>query len=104
MRFEYLLTLLILFIIALFIKNKYQIKLFNNTEELLVFYSVIFVIGTIWDNFSVWRGHWFYPGKGIVGIFVGLIPLEDYVFAIVTSFTVLVLYRSLPKILKQTRN
>ena len=103
MRFEYLLTLLALYLITLLIKVRYKIRVFNNIKELLVFYLIIFLIGTIWDNFAVWRGHWYYPGKGILGIFIGLIPIEDYVFALVTSYTILVLYKALPKIFKEIK-
>ena len=98
MRYEYLISLVLLLLIAVCLKFKYKISVFNSTKEIVTFYSVIFVIGTIWDNFAVWRGHWFYPGKGIMGIFVGLIPIEDYIFAIVTSYTVLVLYKTIQKV------
>jgi lycopene cyclase domain-containing protein len=100
MRYEYFLCLLLLLLIALFLKFKFKITVFTSAKQTLVFYTVVFVIGTIWDNFSVWRGHWYYPGKGIVGLFIGLIPIEDYFFAIVTTFTVLVLYRVVQKTLK----
>jgi len=98
MKYEYLISLVLLLLIAVCLKFKYKISIFKSTKEIITFYSVIFVIGTIWDNFAVWRGHWFYPGKGIMGIFVGLIPIEDYVFAIVTSYIVLVLYKTIQKV------
>jgi len=91
MRYEYLISLVLLLLIAVCLKFKYKISVFNSTKEIVTFYSVIFVIGTIWDNFAVWRGHWFYPGKGII-------PIEDYIFAIVTSYTVLVLYKTIQKV------
>lgn len=97
MPFEYLLSLTVLLFIALILKTKYKIKVFKSPKEALFFYLIIFLVGTIWDNFAVWRGHWYYPGKGILGIFIGLIPLEDYIFAIVTSYTVLVLYKVIQK-------
>ncbi len=97
MPYEYLLSLTILLFIALILKVKYKIKIFKSLKETVFFYLIIFFVGTIWDNFAVWRGHWFYPGKGILGIFIGLIPLEDYVFAIITSYTVLVLHKVIQK-------
>jgi len=100
MKFEYFLCLLALLLIGLFLKFKYRITIFSSLKQTLVFYFVVFVIGTIWDNFAVWRGHWYYPGKGIVGIFIGFIPIEDYFFAIVTTFTVLVLYKVVQKVIK----
>lgn len=100
MEFEYLFTLLLLLLIAFIIKWKLKITVFRSLKEVLVFYFIVFIIGTIWDNFAVWKGIWNYPGKGIVGLFIGLIPIEDYVFAIITSFTVLVFYKAIQKHIK----
>ena len=101
MKYEYLLSLTFLLLIAIGLKFKYKISIFKSAKEISIFYAVIFVMGTIWDNFAVWRGHWFYPGKGILGIFIGLIPIEDYFFAIITSYTVLILYKTIQKVYKQ---
>ena len=97
MSFEYLLCLGLLLLMSLVLKAKYKVKVFNSFKEACNFYLIVFLIGTIWDNFAVWRGHWLYPGKGILGIFVGLIPLEDYAFAIVTSYSVIVVYKVVQK-------
>lgn len=80
---EYLLILLLLLIVTYAIHKSYKIKVFDSKKEMLIFYTVIMIIGVVWDNFAVYRGHWYYPGKGILGIFIGLIPLEDYLFVIV---------------------
>src|SRR5258708_7947532 len=89
MRYEYFLCLGTLLIITLVIRRKYNITVFRSPKEALLLYFMLFVLGTVWDNFAVWRGHWLYPGKGIVGIFVGLIPIEDYFFAMITSYTII---------------
>ncbi len=93
MSFEYSLILLILFIVALVLKLKFKIKVFKSPKEAIVFYLPIMFFGTIWDNFAVFRGHWFYPGTGTVGIFIGLIPIEDYLFAMICSYLVIILYK-----------
>lgn len=97
MSFEYFLILGFFFLVALALKAKFKIKVFKSTREALVYFSIILVLGAIWDNFAIWRGHWSYPGTGITGIFIGLAPLEDYFFAVVCSFYAIVLYKTLQK-------
>lgn len=100
MKYEYFFILFLLLLIAYALKWKYKIIVFKSIKQAIAFYVMIFLIGTIWDNFSVWRGYWYYPGKGIVGLFIGLIPIEDYFFAVATSYTVLVLYKTIQKTFK----
>ena len=98
MSFEYLFILLFLFLIAFCFQKYHKIKLFNNRKHILTFSFIVVLIGIIWDNFAVYRGHWFYPGKGILGIFLGLIPLEDYFFILVCAYFVLVVYKVTEKL------
>jgi lycopene cyclase domain-containing protein len=93
MQFEYLFILAIFYLAALALKFVYKIKVFKNTKEGLIFYSIVLILGTIWDNFAVFRGHWSYSGTGIIGIIIGLIPIEDYFFALVCAYFLLVLYK-----------
>lgn len=95
MSFEYLLILCGFYLAALILKFKFKVKVFKNIKETIAFYSIVLILGTIWDNFAVFRGHWFYPGKGIVGIFIGLVPIEDYLFAFISAYFLLVLYKVL---------
>lgn len=97
MRFEYFLILGILAIVATFLKKYFKIKLFNNVKELIVYYVIVLVIGTIWDNYAIFRGHWNYPGNGTTNIFIGFAPIEDYFFGIICTYFVLVLYKVIHK-------
>lgn len=97
MQFEYFLILALLYTIALVIKFRFKIEVFKNLKEAVIFYSIVVILGTIWDNFAVFRQHWIYPGKGITGIFIGLVPIEDYFFALVCSYFLLVLYKLIQK-------
>ena len=98
MWYEYPLILLALLLVTVFLHKYFQIKLFNNKKQIIYFYTLFFIIGTIWDNFAIYRGHWFYPGTGIMGIFIGLMPLEDYFFLLITSYFGLVLYQLFRKV------
>ena len=63
-------------------------------------YASVLIFGAAWDNFAVWKGHWFYPGKGTLGIFLGYIPLEDYIFIIAVTYTIIVGYEYYKKYIK----
>jgi len=93
MSYEYLIILSILTLIASLLQKIFKIKLFNSLKQSLTFYTTIFTIGIIWDSFAIYRGHWIYPGQGTMGIFIGLMPLEDYLFIAVVSYFSLVVYR-----------
>lgn len=96
-HYEYFLILGIIATVATFLKRHFSITLFLNFKELLIYYGVVLVIGTLWDNYAIYKGHWSYPGNGTIGIFIGLAPIEDYFFAIICTYFVLVVYRILHK-------
>ncbi len=70
---------------------------------MIVMYASVLVIGGIWDNYAVWRGHWFYPGVGTLNLFFGYIPLEDYLFIIVVTYAILVGYEYYKKHIKNIK-
>ncbi len=90
---EYLLILLLIFCATFFVQRYFKLQLFQNKKQIIVFFAVIYFIGTIWDNFAIYRGHWSYPGAGTMGIHIGLVPIEDYIFAFVTAYFALTLYQ-----------
>ena len=90
---EYLIIEICIFVIIFATQKLNKIKLFENKFQLIAVFASTLIIGGIWDNYAVWRGHWFYPGKGILGIFLGYIPLEDYIFIIVVTYAILVGYK-----------
>lgn len=100
MHYEYLAILIFLFIISVYLKVHYKLKFFKNTKQMIYFYIIFYLVGIFWDNFAVWRGHWYYPGKGILGIFIGYIPLEDYLFVFVLANFGIALFRMTEKYVK----
>ena len=90
---EYLIIEICILIIIFSIHKFSKIKLFENKLQLIVIFASTLIIGSVWDNYAVWRGHWFYPGEGTLGIFLGYIPLEDYIFIIVVTYAILVGYK-----------
>jgi len=100
---EYLIIEICIFLIVFITQKRCKIKLFKNKLHLIAIFASTLIIGGIWDNYAVWRGHWFYPGKGILGIFLGYIPLEDYIFIIVVTYAILVGYKYYEKYLVEKK-
>lgn len=94
---EYLVILLILFASAIFIEWKYHIHLYHSRKERFIVTFVFFVVGVLWDHLAIFRGHWEFQGKGLIGIKIGLMPLEEYLFIIIIPFWILTVYKLLDK-------
>lgn len=80
------------FLITLGVHKYYKVKIFRTRNQFIIFWFLVIFLGSLWDNFAVFRGHWFYPGKGTIGLNIGLIPLEDYIFIMLVSYAILVMY------------
>ncbi|TSC69940.1 MAG: lycopene cyclase [Parcubacteria group bacterium Gr01-1014_46] len=100
MKYEYLLILLFFLLVALFLEWKYRIHLYNSKKERLIITFILFFIGIVWDNFAVWRGHWSFPGNGLLGINVGFIPVEEYLFFLIMPFWAITMYKILTRKIK----
>jgi len=68
-----------------------------NLRERVLVTLIFFVVGVLWDHFAIWRGHWIFPGKGLIGIRIGLMPLEEYLFIFIIPFWVLTVYKVVDK-------
>ena len=89
---EYLIIEIILILVTYIIHKYHKVKIFKSRKQMLIFWILTFVGGSIWDNYAVYKGHWLYPGTGLIGINIGLIPLEDYLFMFLVGYGFLVLY------------
>lgn len=96
-EFEYTAILLVIFIATFFLKYIFGIKFFTNLKQGLIFWIILYLVGIVWDTFAISRGHWFYPEGGSLGIKIGLIPIEDYIFVFVCGFFALTLYKILER-------
>jgi len=100
---EYLIIELCILLIAIFFHKFYKLKLFENIWQGIFMFGCVLIFGGIWDNYAVYRGHWFYPGEGTLGVFVGYIPLEDYLFIIVVTYIILVGFAYARKFIKNKK-
>ena len=97
---EYLLILLFLLVSALFIERKYHIKLYHSRKERIIATLTFFIIWVIWDTYATYKGHWTFHGNGLIGIKIGLLPLEEYLFILILPFWIITLYKLIDKKIK----
>jgi len=90
---EYLAILISVFLISMILKLKYKIQLFKSAKEGLLMAITLLIIGVLWDSYAILRGYWSFEEEFFVGIDIGVMPLEEYLFMLIIPFLVLVLYR-----------
>ena len=83
---EYLLILISVFVICLVVKWRFKLRLFKSIKEALIIMVSLFMIGSIWDSYAIFRGYWNFNEKLLVGLTIGLMPLEEYLFMITIPY------------------
>ena len=79
--------------ISVFLDWRYSLHLYQSSKERRVIPILFFIIGSIWDSWAVWRGYWnFEEGKGLIGITIGFLPLEEYLFFLIFPYFLLTIY------------
>ena len=63
-----------------------------------VLYCILFalIMEIPWDNFAVRNTIWYFPKGGSLGLHIGILPIEEYLFMItVTAFivTIIIIYK-----------
>ena len=91
----YLAILIVFFACAIWLEWQFHVHLYGTRKERILITLIFFVIGVAWDTVSVMRRTWIFPGNGLVGIWIGVLPLEEYLFSLVVPFWILTLYKVL---------
>ena len=91
----YLITLLGLFVFSTYLIKKHKLKLFRTTKHALLYFSLIFLTGLVWDYFSVSQNIWIFPENGTSGLRVGLLPVEEFLFFFMAPYFGLTVYKFL---------
>ena len=95
---EYFLLEVILIFAHVGIHAFSKVRLFKTRLQMLIFWVASFSIGVVWDHFAIWRGHWIYPQDKMLGINIGLMPIEDYVFIFLVCYAVILAFKISEKI------
>lgn len=94
---EYFLILLFIAIATFFLQRYFKVKIFKSYKHLIIFYGVNLFLATIWDQFAISRGHWMFNPKYLLGINLGSMPLEEFLFVIVLGYFALTFFKILEK-------
>lgn len=103
MSFEYLAILLTLLLIAFVLEKWARVHLYHSRKERLEIVGLFFVIGVAWDTFAIWRGHWAFPAGKTLGITIGLMPLEEYLFTLIIPYFVITIYKVVDSRFRKTK-
>jgi lycopene cyclase domain-containing protein len=85
--------LLTILIVALYLEHHYRIHLYKSLDEKIKIVSLFFVIGVVWDTYAIARGLWVFPDGKNLGVKIGLMPLEEFLFIFIVPYAILTFYK-----------
>jgi lycopene cyclase domain-containing protein len=94
---EYLIILILLFLLTLFLEIAFRIHLYNSIKERIIIPVSFVIIGFLWESFALYRYHWTFEGPGLIGINFLSIPIEEYLFFLIVPYFILTLYKVITK-------
>jgi len=97
---EYLIAILLFLAVTLIIKWKFKIKLYNSNKQAILLMLFFLIIGVLADSFAVWRGYWVFYEPYVLGIYIGFLPIEEYLLFLVAPFFGITMYKIFQKYLK----
>ncbi len=103
MSFEYLTILIILLFITVILEKSNHIHLYHTRKERFEIMGLFFLVGVVWDTFAIWRGHWLFPMGKTLGIKIGLMPLEEYLFILIIPYFVITIYKLIDSKFRKNR-
>lgn len=96
----YLIILGLFLVISLFFEHKFKLRLYQSQLERFLIPLFFFIVGTAWDTFAVYNGHWYFNLKNLSGVKIGLLPLEEYLFFLIVPYGIITFYKVLQKKIK----
>lgn len=92
---EYMIILAILLLSAVVVIRRCRVRPYKSAKHAILTTLLFLVVGVVWDHYAIYNGHWAFPGSGIVGIYLGLMPLEEYLFVLIVPFWVIVMCKAI---------
>jgi lycopene cyclase domain-containing protein len=86
-------SVILLLGLTLFIEAAFRERLFRSWRERLIWVAIFLVIGGAWDSYSIAQGHWAYPQDQVIGIFFGVMPLEDVLWLLIVPYFCITVYK-----------
>ncbi len=96
---EYLILLISILLTCIILNLVFKLQLFESSKQAVIVLVSLFVIGTVLDSFAVLRGYWSYNENAnfFVGIKIGVLPIEEYLFMIVIPYLTLTVFGLIKK-------
>lgn len=88
---EYLGILAALTLATFLLQRIKKIQIYSNFGQLILANVVFLIVGVVWDSYAVWRGHWSFDK--ILGLKIGLLPIEELLFMLVIPYFVITVYK-----------
>lgn len=91
-RWEYLVILLAVFGLTVWIERHYRLRLFSSRKQRWLITAIFFIVGSAWDSYATMRGMWQFPSGNNLGLTLGVLPLEEYVFMLVQPYFIVTVF------------
>ncbi len=90
----YVISVAILLVAGLILEYIFNEHLFKHRRARIMWALVFLFIGTVWDQYGISQHHWDFPGKSILGIKVGIIPIEEFLWYLIVPYFCLTVYKT----------
>jgi lycopene cyclase domain-containing protein len=62
------------------------LKFWRNLKPLIFTLTILVAVFGGWDVFAAWRGHWSFDSRGVNGLKIINLPVEEWLFFVVIPF------------------
>ena len=100
----YFVILIAVVILAMVIESVFKEHLFKSLGGRIICALMALVAITIWDMYAIPNRHWIFTGKGILGIYVGPIPIEEFLWALFVPYLWVTIYKAVHIVLDKKDN
>ncbi|HEY4484197.1 MAG TPA: lycopene cyclase domain-containing protein [Candidatus Paceibacterota bacterium] len=100
----YPIFLLVMLVTALIIEKVFHEHLFHSFKERSLCIIIAVVAIMVWDFYGIPREHWIFTGKGISGIFIGPMPIEEIGWTLFVPYLWVTIYIAIHSIFDKKRN
>ena len=89
--------------LATFIEWKFKEHLFRSLAARIICGAIALASITLWDLYAIPERHWIFTGKGIAGIYLGPIPIEEFFWALFVPYLWVTIYKAVHSILDKKK-
>ncbi|MDD3345908.1 MAG: lycopene cyclase domain-containing protein [Candidatus Omnitrophica bacterium] len=83
---KYMAVLLLSGILPFLLSFYPPLGFWKNFKALFFSIGIIVIVFGGWDMFAAWRGHWYFDRRGVCGVWLFNLPLEEWLFFVVVPF------------------